>query len=195
MLGMHKDIKKLTNDFKDREEGVMSANHATKFEAKLMKELHPTKSKKVVVIQWLSVAAILAIIFVVYTKLDTTGTADKPIEITSPTTTTEVSLSDISPEFKTVETYFTNTINLELSSLDVKEEHQQLLEDYLQEIGSLTKQYKSLNQELIKNGLNDDIIDALINNLQLRLQLVLRLKKQVKKIKEQNTQEYENQII
>jgi len=65
----------------------------------------------------------------------------------------------------------------------------------LLKIAELTKEYKLLTKELNIKGVNDDTIDALIRNLQLRLQLLQRLKKQLKQIKELNTTQNESQII
>jgi len=101
----------------------------------------------------------------------------------------------VSPEFQTLETYYTNSINLEISQLEMTDENQEIIQGYLLKIGELTKEYKSLTKELNTNGVNDATIDALIRNLQLRLQLLQRLKKQLKQLKNLNTEQNETQII
>ena len=70
--------------------------------------------------------------------------------------------------------------------------NKELIDSYLQKIRELTEEYKSLTLELNTNGVNDQTIDALISNLQLRLQLMKRLKKQLNTLKEVNSKRNEN---
>lgn len=176
---MPKDIRKLLENYP--EESVnLSENHSNKFESKLMKELHQEKSKRKG-IYWLSVAASLALLVTVAIQF---------IDITPPSKGSEVkkekqiSLGNISPELNTIESYYVNSINLELSQLEMTDENKELVDSYLTKIGELTSEYKSLTEELNTKGVNDQTIDALINNLQLRLQLLKRLKKQLNNLKE-----------
>lgn len=185
---MPKDIRKMLENYP--EESVnLSSNHEHKFEAKLMKELHPEKSRKRPVF-WLSVAASLALLVTVGIQL-----LDQKPSITPPTTedTNKISLGKISPELNTIETYYTNSIKLELSQLEMTDENKELVDSYLSKIGELTKEYKTLTKELNTKGVNDQTIDALISNLQLRLQLLQRLKKQLNNLKELNSNK--NEIV
>ncbi|MFD2567931.1 hypothetical protein [Pseudotenacibaculum haliotis] len=185
---MPKDIRKMLENYP--EESVnLSSKHEHKFEAKLMKELHPEKSRKRPVF-WLSVAASLALLVTVGVQL----LYQKP-PITPPTTeeTNKISLGKISPELNTIETYYTNSIKLELSQLEMTDENKELVDSYLNKIGELTKEYKTLTKELNTKGVNDQTIDALISNLQLRLQLLQRLKKQLNNLKELNASK--NEIV
>jgi hypothetical protein len=181
---MPKDIRKILENYP--EESVnLSADHSNKFESKLMKELHQEKPKRKTV-YWLSIAASLALLvtlsiqFVDFGGEDPVIIDDKPVE-------NKISLGTISPELNTIEAYYVNSINLELSQLEITDENKELIDSYLQKIGELTEEYKSLTQELNTKGVNDQTIDALINNLQLRLQLMKRLKKQLNTLKEVNS--------
>ena len=107
----------------------------------------------------------------------------------------EITLGNISPEFNTIETYYTNSIKLEISQLDLSDGNKEIVDNYLLKIAELTKEYKSLTKELNTNGVNDATIDALIRNLQLRLQLLQRLKKQLNELKNLNTNQHETQVI
>ena len=180
---MPKDIRNLLKDFKD-EKIELSNDHQTKFKARLIEELHPKKTS----FQWLYVAASIVLLL----GLSITFYPTENIELIEPSK--EISLGSISPEFKTIETYYTNSISLEISQLELSEDNKEIIDNYLVKLSQLTKEYKSLTKELNK-GVNDATIDALISNLQLRLQLLKRLKKQLKQLKNLNTKQNETQII
>lgn len=178
---MPKDIRKILENYP--EESVnLSANHSNKFESKLMKELHQEKPKRKTV-YWLSIAASLALLVTVGIQFLDTEPPKPPVK----EETKQISLGTISPELNTIETYYVNSINLELSQLEITDENKELIDTYLKKIGELTEDYKSLTEELNTKGVNDQTIDALINNLQLRLQLMQRLKKQLNTLKEVNS--------
>jgi hypothetical protein len=184
---MPKDIRKLLENYP--EEAVnLSKGHESKFEAKLMQELHEEKPKRKLV-YWLSVAASLALLITVGIQfLDKGDDPDKPLIENKDK---GISLGNISPELNTIEAYYMNSINLELSQLEISDENKELIDSYLEKIKELTQEYKSLTQELNDKGVNDQTIDALINNLQLRLKLLQRLKKQLNTIKEVNSTQNE----
>jgi hypothetical protein len=188
---MPKDIRKILENYP--EESVnLSANHSNKFESKLMKELHQEKPKRRTV-YWLSIAASIALLVSVGLQfINIGGGNDSDDEIVTKPVENKISLGTISPELNTIEAYYVNSINLELSQLEITDENKELIDSYLQKIGELTEEYKSLTQELNTKGVNDQTIDALINNLQLRLQLMKRLKKQLNTLKEVNSNRNEN---
>ncbi len=186
---MQKDIRDLLRDYKEQNI-ELSANHSSKFEGLLQQEMHQYKPKKKNY-KWLSIAAsvvLLVSLAIRFYPLNTTKEDPK-------TTPKEISLGSISPEFQTIETYYTNSINLEISQLELTEENKEMVDGYLFKIAELTKEYKSLTKELNTKGVNDSTIDALIRNLQLRLQLLQRLKKQIQQLKNLNTNQNETQII
>ncbi len=98
----------------------------------------------------------------------------------------QLTLSDLSPDLKKVETYFISSINAELASLDTSEEEQEMVDAYLVQIEKLGKEYDNLNYELNTIGVNDMTITALIENLKMRLQLLHRLKKNLNHSKKEN---------
>ncbi|MDY0781635.1 hypothetical protein [Tenacibaculum sp. IB213877] len=181
---MPKDIKQLLDSFQE-EEVTLSANHQQKFKQKLLAEVAPKKKS----FTWLYVAASIVVLIglgiTFYPQQDLPVTDENAVEI--------ISLGSISPELKTIESYYMNTINYEISQLPYNKENEELVKGYLLKIGELTKEYKSLTQELNNKGVNDQTIDALINNLQLRLQLLQRLKKQLHNLK--NKEQNENTVV
>ena len=187
---MQQDIRDKLKDF--QEQNIeLSANHASKFENLLKSELHPKKKKKTS-FKWLSVAASIVLLVSLAIKFyPTENIKEQPIVKKD----AEITLGNISPEFNTIETYYTNSIKLEISQLDLSDGNKEIVDNYLLKIAELTKEYKSLTKELNTNGVNDATIDALIGNLQLRLQLLQRLKKQLNELKNLNTNQHETQVI
>jgi len=183
---MPKDIRKILENYP--EESVnLSADHSNKFESKLMKELHQEKTNRKP-IYWLSIAASIALLVTVGIQF-IPDIPDNPPVVKQEN---KISLGTISPELNTIEAYYVNSINLELSQLEITDDNKELIDSYLKKIGELTEEYKSLTLELNTKGVNDQTIDALINNLQLRLQLMKRLKKQLNTLKEVNSNRNEN---
>ena len=191
---MQQDIRDKFKNYKEKNV-ELSKNHSIKFEALLQQELHQNKPKKNY-IKWLSVAASVMLLVSIGIQFYPNKTPEPIItKNDNDTTTKQITLGNISPEFNTIETYYTNSINLEISQLDLSDENKELVDSYLLKIAELTKEYKNLTQELNTKGVNDATIDALIRNLQLRLQLLQRLKKQLNEFKNLNTKQNELQII
>ena len=187
---MQKDIKNMLKDYKD-ENVELSANHASKFEQLLQSEIHQEKPKKRS-FKWLSIAASVVLLISLGIKFYPTEKVEDDLKTNQ---TKEISLGSISPEFQTIEKYYKNSINMEISQLEMTEENKDIVDGYLLKITELTKEYKLLTKELSTNGVNDSTIDALISNLQLRLQLLKRLKKQLKQLKNLNSKQNETQTI
>ena len=115
---MPKDIRKILENYP--EESVnLSANHSNKFESKLMKELHQEKPKRRTV-YWLSIAASIALLVSVGLQfINIGGVNDSDDEIVTKPVENKISLGTISPELNTIEAYYVNSINLELSQLEI----------------------------------------------------------------------------
>ena len=191
---MKEDIREKLKKFKDKDT-MLSKQHALKFKDLLAQEMHQQKSKKNH-LKWLSIAASIVLLISIGIQWYPSKNTEKITESKQKNLPSkEITLGNISPEFQTIETYYTNSIKLELSQLDLSEENREIVDEYLLKISELTKEYKLLTQELNTKGVNDTTIDALIRNLQLRLQLLQRLKKQLEQLKNLNTQNNETQII
>jgi hypothetical protein len=172
------------------EEVSLSANHRNKFQDRLMKEVQTQQPKKRSY-RWLQVAAsvvlIVSLVINFYPKDIEEPNEDTPAQA--------ITLGNLSPELKSIESYYVNSINYEISNLDVTENNKEILDGYLAKISELTTEYKSLTTELNTKGVNDEIINALINNLQLRLKLLQRLKKQLNELKNLNSKQNETQNL
>lgn len=192
---MQQDIRDSLKTYKE-ENIELSVNHSNKFEALLAKELHQEKPKKRN-FKWLSIAASILLLLSLGLKFYPTTNIEPDLnkDTVSTPAVEGISLGSISPEFETIEKYYKNSINLEISQLELTDENKDIVDGYLLKIAELTKDYKSLTLELNKKGVNDATIDALISNLQLRLQLLKRLKKQLKEFKNLNKIQNDTQII
>ena len=187
---MQKDIRKIIEENKSVEQVELSTNHRVSFQQKMQQELHSETSSKKKYTKWLAAASIVVLFglgITFYPKNSTEVKEDKPVK--------EVSLGSLSPELKSIESYYVNSINYEISSLDVNESNKEILDGYLAKISELSTEYKSLTKELNTKGVNDELINALINNLQLRLQLLQRLKKQLNELKQLNSKQNETQHV
>jgi hypothetical protein len=191
---MQQDIKEKLNNFKTSEI-KLSDNHSAKFEALLNKEMHQKKNKKNT-LKWLSIAASIVLLVSLTIQFYPSKNIEQNLNNTDNSAPKkQITLGNISPEFNIIETYYVNSIKLEISDLDLSEDNKEIVDDYLLKIAKLTQEYKNLTTELNTNGVNDATIDALIGNLQLRLQLLQRLKKQLHELKNLNTKQNETQII
>jgi hypothetical protein len=182
---MSKDLRDMFKN-EPMNSGELSKNHRKKFENKLFKEMHTKKRKNN---QFLKIAASFLVIIglgssLFYFSNDT---------VTPPVQTAKIeNLGSISPELKKIENYYLASIQTEISSLEKTSENEELLDGYLEKIGELTTDYKSLTKELNTEGLNEKTINALIDNLQLRLKLLYQLKEQLNDLKNINLKNNEN---
>lgn len=107
----------------------------------------------------------------------------------------QITLGDLSPDLKKVEDYYVSNINLELAQLDLRGEAKSVADGFITQLGELDAEYKRLNQELNALGPNDQTIEALVRNLQLRLQLLYKLKDTLEELKSsENEQNATNHI-
>jgi hypothetical protein len=187
---MPQDIRDLLKGFKEKNI-ELSETHSTKFETLLQSKLHQNKPTKKN-FKWVSIAASVLLLISLGIKFYPETKIDNLNNTETSSAYKEISLGSISPEFNTIESYYINSINLVMSGLEITNTNQDVLTGYLSKIKELSKEYKLLTQELNTKGVNDNTINALIRNLQLRLQLLQRLKKQLNNL---NTQNNETTII
>jgi hypothetical protein len=180
---MAQDIRKLFENepkvFKDK----MPKGHEAIFLKKLDKEL-PVKSNKNN-FTFLNIAASV-VLFIGFSFGAYQFFGSEVEELPTETTVVRKSLGDISPQFKKVEDYYLANINLELSKMKVTPESKELFDGYLEKLDELNKEYIRLEEELTQSGLNEQTINALIDNLKLRLNLLYRLKEKLSELNKSN---------
>ncbi|MEL4307804.1 hypothetical protein [Joostella sp. CR20] len=197
---MAKDIKELLQASKDDSAFQLPKGHRDRF-ATLLDEKLPQKKQKNTYLLW-KVAAVIAVVFGVgisvyfntNTEVETNAVVATPTQNSSEETA-KITLGDISPDLKKVEDFYVANINLELADIDLTEANKKLLDGYMNRLSELNDAYKELTLELNEVGPNNQTINALINNLQLRLQLLYRLKEKINELKETEHEKFEKQAI
>lgn len=197
---MAQDIRELfkNDDFQPTEK--LNKGHQVRFKSKLDKEL-PVASKGSFYV-YRRIAALLIVAFGVGVFFwNTSGDPGEEIQLVDTqkqedslkeTQEKEFQLSDISPEFKKIETYYLAGINLELANLGITNDNKALIDAFMLELEELDKEYQRLNSELNETGPDEQTIEAMLSNLQLRLDLLHRLKTKLNEIKKSKSDSYED---
>lgn len=185
---MPKDIRKLTGDFK-KESIELSRDHEEKFLQKLQQEFPKKRTSYTKFYIAASVILLLGLCLKLFIVKTNDGEEVIPEEIPK-----MVNLEEISPEMKKIENYYLTAINYEIASLEVTPENKALLDEYLEKVSKLDTHYKRLHQQLQKDKITEETVNALITNLQLRLQLLIQLKDQLKDLQSKKSN-HENTII
>ncbi|MFN2261722.1 MAG: hypothetical protein ABR595_06625 [Psychroflexus sp.] len=170
-------MKDLRKDFDyDASDLKMSENHQPKFESKLNSNFTKPNS----ISKYYKIASILLVLI-------SSGvfwlTYNQSISVEISEENTRLRLGDISPELQTLENFYLTSINYELATLDADEDFKELVNGYLNELKIIDEEYKTLQNELNQNGINEDLIDAMLENLQLRLELLQDLKNKLNELK------------
>lgn len=188
---MGQDIKKMLEGESELKIHKLSDGHKSRFENRLNEEF-PTKNNQ---FSFLRIAAsflvLVSIGLLSYQYMnseasqDIVKTGEKKIN----------SIADISPDLKKVEDYYLANINYQISKIKITDENKELLEVYFSQLGELQKEYKELNTKLnSKEDVNEDTIDKLIENLQMRLLLLKQLKKKLNTIEKLKLKENEPSV-
>lgn len=179
MKDLRKDFDYASKSFK------MSQGHEERFKKRLNEELEETSKKDFSIIYKMVAVAIIAILSTVLVINQTFMNSENPTQQVIQEST--IGLGDVSPDLKTVEEYYLTSIKLELATLETTEEHEMMVNSYLDELKTINKAYIELERDLNEIGVTEDIINAMIDNLQLRLELLQDLKEKLNNLnKKQN---------
>ncbi len=197
---MAQDIRNMFKNDKPWASEKLSKGHQKRFEAKLDKALPNQKSSNN--FNFIKIAAlfILALgtgaFFLNRERIIKTETPivtvpeneDKKNELP----VKEFQLSEVSPDFKKIENYYLAGINMELAKLEVNSSNKALIDSFMGKMAELNKEYKRLNAEFNEVGVNEQTIEAMVQNLQFRLDLLYKLKNKLKEIKQSKNANYDN---
>ena len=200
---MARDLGELFEKEREQKGFKMREGHEDRFFAKLDEELPNNPPKKKVISLWMQIAAsvVVAVGLSVYYFNNNGGEVvpDEKITVVDRENPNEeaqgISLGDLSPDLKKIETYYTTNINLQLAELADDPGNKELVDSYMDRLAELNKEYQRLNQELNELGPNDQTINALINNLQLRLQLLQKLKSKLNQLKSSKNEQESSNIV
>ncbi|HET8754096.1 MAG TPA: hypothetical protein VFM59_07015 [Salinimicrobium sp.] len=201
---MAQDIRELFKNEEKRESFKIPKGHQARFEQKLDNALPEKKSQNTFFAY--KIAAVLVVLFSVGYLLfqnnhpvgnEVVGTSVEEQDVNKATVADEkevpqVTLADISPEYKKIEDYYMASFNLGLSQLEITKENKALIDSFMAQLAELDKEYARLNKEFVKTGTNSETVEALIRNLQLRLELLFKLKNKLEELKKENHDNYEN---
>lgn len=203
---MGQDIRDMLRNEEPWSSEKMRKGHEKRFEARLDKAFPKEAEKKKSNYMFLKIAAVLVVAFGIglvffspRTDFNENPVADTPdTEIPVHEQKEEAiperqfQLSEVSPEFKKIEDYYLGSLNVELAKLDVNKENKALVDSFMKHLAELDKEYKRLNAEFNQGGANEQTVEAMIANLQLRLELLFKLKKKIKEINQTKNDSYEN---
>ena len=194
---MAQDLRKLFEEEQRKEHFVMNRGHEKRFMDRLDKELGKDKKPSFF---FLKIAATILVLIGLGTIFFIQGNnANIPTTVVDKNTNVEnktgISLGDLSPDLKKVESYYVAHINLELAKLAVSDDNREVVDGYMERLADLNSEYKNLTTELNQIGPNDQTISALIKNLQLRLQLLQQLKMKLNELQSSKNEQYETNAI
>lgn len=194
---MAQDLRKLFEEQREKDKPRMKEGHDDRFSKRMEEELPKEKKSS---FSFLKIAAAAAILFsagfLAYQKYNKVPAIESEVVEKNPNSETQkgISLGDLSPDLKKIESYYVANINLALSKLEISDGNEALINSYMEQLDALNTEYKNLNNELNEIGPNDQTISALIQNLQLRLQLLQKLKKKLNELKTSKNEQVETNI-
>lgn len=182
---MGQDLRDLFKNEKNKKY-TLRKGHETRFLIRL-EDAFPTKKRSTFFYFKIaaSIAVLLSVGIIVYQSYQIPDSMNTTVvqKANGTKEAEEISLGDLSPDLKRVEQFYVNTINMELSQLNVSAENKVIVDDFMERLNELSTEYRVLNKELNEIGPNEQTITALIKNLQLRLQLLQKLKEKLNQLK------------
>jgi hypothetical protein len=195
---MKQDLRKLF-EAERRRKHQLPKGHEARFEALLDREF--PGERKISMYYFLGIAASVVVLI----GLTLAFYSDSPEETPVKTTVVEmpvekadtypISLGDLSPDLKKVETYYLSSIHMELAQLEVTDPYREVVDDFMGRLAQLDEDYKNLNEELNEMGPNEQTVSAMIRNLQLRLQILLKLKEKLHQLKSSKNETVTNETV
>lgn len=106
-------------------------------------------------------------------------------------------LASISPEMKQTQEFYTSVISRELNTLTEEKspETQAIVNDAMNQMEKLEKEYAGLKKDLLESGKDQRVIYAMIQNFQQRIDLLNNVLDKIENIKKLKTNNHENNII
>lgn len=182
---MAQDLRKLFKEQREKQTYRMKEGHAERFFLKLEAEL--PKKERPNFYFWLKIAASILVMVGVasyfYMDMGNDIVPNTTLVETPDNAKSSISLGSLSPDLQKIENYYIANINLELANLEVSDGNKDIVDGFMEQLAELDGEYKKLNKELNEIGPNDQTIEALIQNLQLRLQLLKKLKEKLNQLK------------
>lgn len=168
-------VRKNRDEFDDREP---SEGHLERFSFKLATRLHSGRNKKSILPYILKAAVITLLV-----TLSSLWTFDHVIR---PNLKKTMTLSDVSSEYREVETYYVSQVNMienDIMAIDLDNPEQKQI--MMQELAGMDSTYAELQKELKANPDDKRIIDAMITHYQTKIEVLNYILNQLREIKEE----------
>lgn len=201
---MGQDIREMFRNEEHTGKEKLNQGHQKRFEARL-DEAFPVQKKKTNHYHFLQIAAVIVVAlgigaFFFFNNGDdpvenTNQIVENPVEEKAENggiPAAEYRLSDVSPAFKKIEDYYMASVNIQLAKLDMTPENKELIDAFMKKLETLNEEYIALNAEIQETGINEETVEAMIANLQLRLDLLKKLKTKLNEIEQSKDNKYEN---
>ncbi len=198
---MAQDLREIFEKDRKSEKFAIKKGHESRFMSRLEQELPETPSEKgsSTFFRWQIAASLIVLvglgIYFFAGDKDTDPVDNNFKNVNATETKRVISLGDLSPDLKKIESYYVTNINLQLSDLEFNADNKALVDGYMVQLAELDAEYNRLNTELNEIGPNDDTISALITNLQLRLQLLQKLKTKLNQLKSSKNGQKPSNIV
>lgn len=173
-----KNLKEL-NDFEPKD------GHFERFQAKL----NAQKKKKTITLNivW-KVAAAVVFVLLAVNQANIYFSPEKQNEVISENNS-DFTLASVSPEYKEVEFYYTNAINVELNQWNsmvadgfISKEEQDLLDT---EMAEFEIRFKNLQSDLKANPNDERVINAMLEYYQAKLDIINMIVSKLEEVKQQ----------
>jgi hypothetical protein len=181
------NLKEL-NDFEPKE------GHFERFQEKLNKQ---KKKRKITFnVVWKVAAAVIFVLLAVNQANLYFSSENEHNFLTK--NNSEFSLASVSPEYKEVEFYYTNAINVGLDQWNslqadgfVSKEEQDLLDS---ELGEFEERFKTLQADLAANPNDERVINAMLEYYRTKLNIINMIVGKLEEVKQQKINNHENNI-
>lgn len=161
--------------------------HFERFEAKL--KLQHKKKKITFNMVW-KVAAAVIFVFLATNQAAIYFSTDHQGFFASNNNKSEVTLGTVSPEYKEVEFYYTNAINVGLEQWNglekegfISESEQQMMDS---ELAEFEERFKTLQTDLAANPDDERVINAMIGYYQAKLDIINMIVNKLQEVKQTN---------
>ncbi len=181
------NLKEL-NDFEPKD------GHFERFQAKL--NVQHKKRTITLNVVW-KVAAAVVFVLLAVNQVNMYLSPDKQNGVVSESNT-DFTLSSVSPEYKEVEFYYTNAINVELNQWNsmvadgfISKEEQDLLDN---EMAEFETRFINLQNDLKANPNDERVINAMLEYYQAKLDIINMIVSKLQEVKQQKNKSHENNI-
>ena len=175
----------ILNNLKDLNDLEPKEGHFERLQAKL--DAQQKKKKITFNLVW-KVAAAIVFVLLAVNQANIYFSPDKQNQILS-NNNSDFSLASVSPEYKEVEFYYTNAINVGLNQWNtlmadgyISAEEQELMDI---ELSDFETRYKNLQTDLAANPNDERVINAMLEYYQSKLEIINMIVNKLQEVKQQ----------